>query len=163
MIRLDIGCGPTVEEGWIGVDPMPGERADDLIVDRPAWNLPYDAATVDEIRCRHALEHFDPAMLDETMREWLRVLKPGGTVLVTVPDAAYVLQYLIDHPIEQWSHTMVYGRMVYAGDDHRTAWSQEKLENLLFRNGFALADDAIVKWDEYHQQDSIYLEARKRK
>ena len=157
MIRLDIGCGPTVEDGWIGVDPA----GDGEAVDRsPAWDLPYEDGTVDKIRCHHALEHFPPEMLDETMAEWLRVLKPGGTVDVSVPDAAYVLQYLIDHPTDPWATIMVFGRKGYPGDEHRTAWDRRRLENLFEFSGFEISPSPVL-WDEFHQQESIYLMAAK--
>lgn len=158
MIRLDIGCGLEVEEGWIGIDPA-GEGKDNIIA-RLAWDLPYDADTVDEIRCHHALEHFDPEMLNEVMWEWRRVLKPGGTVEITVPDAAYVLQYLLDHPKESWAHVMVYGRGLWAGDEHLTAWDAGKLSSLVYLAGFRLID-TTTEWDESHQQNSVRVLAVK--
>lgn len=153
MIRLDIGCGPTVEDGWIGVDPA---GTDSGVMKNNAWDLAIVLdGSVDEIRCHHALEHFPPDKLDATMAEWLRVLKPGGTVEITVPDAAYVLQYLIDHPRDPWAHTMVYGRNLYPGDGHLTAWDVPGLVRLLSRAGLSVADRG-VRWDEFHNQDSAY-------
>lgn len=155
MNRLDIGCGREVETGWTGVDPM----ADSPGIQRPAWDLPFDDGAVDEIRCIHALEHFPPEHLYHTAAEWARVLRPGGRLTVVVPDAAYVLQFYLDNPRLPWAKTLVFGRKLYEGDAHRTAWSQERLRRL-FSPGFVVT--LSTAWDQFHRQDSITLKGARR-
>lgn len=156
-IRLDIGCGQTVEEGWTGVDPA---SEDPEIIKTDAWTLPFKDGTVSEIRCSHALEHFPPTKLNATMIEWFRVLKPRGLLTISVPDARYVLQYLIDNSNNPWAYTMVFGRGFYPGDKHLTAWDRDRLSLLLTAAGFNVIACRPV-WDEYHAQDSIVAEAMK--
>jgi SAM-dependent methyltransferase len=93
-MRLDVGAGPLDEskrhryrrygldpDRYLGVDrvPVPGVAlvAD---LDRP---LPFADGSVDEIVAVHFLEHV--TSLEATLREFHRILRPGGALRVWVP------------------------------------------------------------------------------
>lgn len=48
--------------------------------------LPFDDGTVDHILCSHFLEHIFVSDVDAIISDFARVLKPGGTVHIIVPD-----------------------------------------------------------------------------
>lgn len=48
--------------------------------------LPFDDCTVDHILCSHFLEHIFVGEIDAIISDFARVLKPGGTVHLIVPD-----------------------------------------------------------------------------
>lgn len=57
----------------------------------------------DLIRMQHVFEHFSPEDGVELLRKLARILKPGGYILVTVPDLAiHVQNYLIGYRGEAW-------------------------------------------------------------
>ena len=77
---LDLGCGQhkTIPEA-IGIDIEPGADVQGSI-DR----LNYYDGSVDVIISRHSLEHvLDPI---KALKEWRRVLKPGGRIIIVLPD-----------------------------------------------------------------------------
>jgi predicted SAM-dependent methyltransferase len=82
--RLHIG-GKRKHEGWEVVNINPAPHVDHL---RDASDLsifPDNAIT--EIYASHVVEHFDCVdVLFSTLREWLRVLKPGGKIFISVPN-----------------------------------------------------------------------------
>lgn len=81
-VRLDIGCGPHAQPGWVPIDRDFGTEA---------YPLPdYADDSVDEIRASHVLEHFSTAEVGKVLCEWVRVLKPGGRIRIAVPDLAWV-------------------------------------------------------------------------
>lgn len=83
----------------IGVEPHPGLRAVALersagtgatYVDAEATALPFDDASVDVIRCERVFQHLtDPA---GAVREFARVLRPGGRVVVIDSDWGTAVQ-----------------------------------------------------------------------
>lgn len=81
-LRLELACGQRKDEGWIGVDSVP-TPAVDVVHDLETYPWPFDAASVDEVRISHFIEHLvDPfAFFDEL---W-RVLKPGGQAGIVAP------------------------------------------------------------------------------
>ena len=94
MLKLSAGAGPgtTKQEGVIRIDIIP--EWCDVVCNIFKEKIPFDDNLFDEIEASHILEH---CQLNEdfihTMREFLRVLKPGGTLYIEVPhkdsDAAY--------------------------------------------------------------------------
>lgn len=83
MIKLNLGCGDDYMEGWINVDAFNKNRVD---ADFDITNIPYGDNTVDEIKAFHIIEHFPWSQANRNLREWYRVLKPGGRLWLETPD-----------------------------------------------------------------------------
>jgi predicted SAM-dependent methyltransferase len=82
--RLHIG-GETRHDGWevLNINPAPHV---DHVFDASDLSA-FSDNTFTEIYASHVVEHFDYIdVLPATLQEWLRVLKPGGRVLISVPD-----------------------------------------------------------------------------
>lgn len=87
---IDIGCGDKLYEHYfsaqyIGVDPFPTAKAD-IIAE--AWNIPLPDASADGIILTQSLEHIQKTEM--AIKEIYRLLKPGGFVLITVPQTMRV-------------------------------------------------------------------------
>ena len=83
--RLNVGCGNQKMPGWLGIDCVPTAAAN--IVRDITWGLPFADSSVAEIYCDNVLEHIGPN--DDfifVLNEFYRVLKPGGTATIIVPD-----------------------------------------------------------------------------
>jgi SAM-dependent methyltransferase len=91
---LNIGCGPRPIPEAINVDISPTALAD---VYAPASMLPFYSNRFDYVVSSHCLEHVDEAPL-LILREWLRVLRVGGTIAFIVPDGAYGSHALGESP-----------------------------------------------------------------
>ena len=64
----------------------PGARLAGAYVAGDAAGMPFASGAFDLIVANHSLEHF--ALLQETLREMGRVLRPKGYIFVSVPDAS---------------------------------------------------------------------------
>jgi SAM-dependent methyltransferase len=82
--KLHLGCGSERKPGWVNVD-FQARLNPDQVVDLSVFPWPWPDNSVDEIYSHHVFEHL-PATV-ATMMECHRILKPGGTVEVIVPDA----------------------------------------------------------------------------
>lgn len=91
--RLDLGCGYSPAEGFVGVDPNPGAGA---AICAPAFPLPWlDDESVEELRAVDVLEHLSYWLTGEVVFEWARVLRPGGKLFVQVPDAVEIMHRFV--------------------------------------------------------------------
>src|SRR5690242_3055019 len=83
-LTLDLGCGShKTDRHFIGVDIRPVTD-----VCAPLDKLPFENEYADCIVSRHSLEHMlDPVA---TLKEWLRVLKPGGRMYIILPDHEFI-------------------------------------------------------------------------
>lgn len=86
MIRLNIGCGKRHIEGYINIDykadlePKPDMVMDCKVLDR------FDNDSVHEILGIHMFEHIHPCEAFNALKEYHRVLIPGGILVLELPD-----------------------------------------------------------------------------
>lgn len=85
---LDVGCGYKPYRQWVpgarryfGIDVLPGPEVDAVIADGQAW--PVGDEEFDAVVCTQVLEHVGD--LELTVREIVRVLRPGGETVISVP------------------------------------------------------------------------------
>jgi beta-1,4-mannosyl-glycoprotein beta-1,4-N-acetylglucosaminyltransferase len=87
-IKLNLGCGTQKIDGYIGVDMYDEAGANtgaDLRLD--VRDLSYfKNDSVEEIMGIHIFEHLSPYEVGDVLREWKRVLKPGGKLVLEMPD-----------------------------------------------------------------------------
>jgi SAM-dependent methyltransferase len=106
-MRLNLGCGAQVVDGWVNVDyalgarlarlPLAGKVAKKLKVTRLDWDerifihdlttrFPWPDGSVDAVYSSHTLEHLTKNEGSFFVGESHRVLKPGGLLRIVVPD-----------------------------------------------------------------------------
>jgi predicted SAM-dependent methyltransferase len=152
-IKLDIGCGAKLEDGYTGVDAYvtgPG------IVNAPMWALPYDDDTVEEIRSSHALEHVAKRMVPVTLLEWRRVLIPGGRLLLFVPDLEWCVTEWLKRKDTGWHLDTIFGNQDHQGEFHLTGFTDDIAYNYLDAAGFS---DIVVRAIVSHRQRTIAISA----
>lgn len=88
QIRLNLGCGNCILDGWTNVDPHAEHLGKKLgvEVDLSVFPWPWKSFTVDKILASHILEHFDKATGFQFLHECWRILKPKGQLYLAVPD-----------------------------------------------------------------------------
>lgn len=83
-LLLNLGCGDVKEPPpWINVDAYSNCNPD-VVWDLDVFPYPWPDNSVDEIQIRHTLEHLENWW--EAFLEMTRILKPGGTLRIHVPD-----------------------------------------------------------------------------
>ena len=106
---VDAGCGEhKTLPSAIGVDVRP-------VTDRVGSldQLPFDGHSVDVLISRHSLEHALDTV--KALREWRRVLKPEGKVIIVLPDHGAIDTM---HPL-------------YSSGQHLHAFTQDSFRNLI--------------------------------
>ena len=97
--KLHLGCGSVFIPGFLHVDLMPGPHVDHV---GPVERLDFiPDQTIELIYASHVLEHFGRGEFMDVLREWYRVLCPGGVLRLSVPDVqacaeVYIQQGLVD-------------------------------------------------------------------
>ncbi|MCU1626903.1 MAG: mfpsA [Pseudonocardia sp.] len=87
-MRLEIGAGEKPHPDYdLHVDLL---ALPDIEVRCRIDRLPFTTGSLDALRANHVLEHQSYELVDATLREWARVLKPGAPVDIGVPDAKFV-------------------------------------------------------------------------
>lgn len=136
-IFLNLGSGQRrfdSELGWINIDCVsrPPDQVPDLICD--ISNLPFPDSSMDIVCFHHVIEHFGCGEADGILKESWRVLKPGGSLLVFVPDLKKLAGRWLGGEISDYIFNVnVYGAYQgEPGDRHAWGFSQNNLATYLF-------------------------------
>ena len=81
--KLNLGCGPYKQEGYVNIDKNPTFKPD--IVRDLARGIPFDSDTFSEVMCSHFFEHLDPDTFVWLLGEIYRVLCRNGILHIVVP------------------------------------------------------------------------------
>jgi predicted SAM-dependent methyltransferase len=172
-LRLDLGSGESPIPGWVNVD-LVGHKPD------LAWDLsvplPLADGSVEAIFSEHLLEHLPLATALDLIRECHRLLAPGGTLRVGVPDAgAYLRAYdgddqgFIETSRPGRPTRMLAVREVFQEHGHRSAYDLQTLVLFFETSGFrgmerrASGESRIRPCpdSEHRRQETLYVEAVK--
>lgn len=130
-LGLNVGSGQrrftsTDEVIWTNVDKIsrPGHEPD-LVCD--GAHLPHCDETVDYFVLHHVLEHFGCGEAEGLIKEAYRVLKPGGSLLVFVPN----LKALAERWLEGRLRTQIYVTNLYGAylgtEESRHKWGFDRV------------------------------------
>ena len=139
MVKLNIGCGDEVLEGYINLDPHidnEGIIKEDFITYAQGIEDNY----FDEILCEAVLEHTPHSAALGFLMEMFRILKPGGKVDIVVPDMDYLFTYWHhSSDAHRWTDLRfkIFGRQDRGGQYHLSPWNTSILEEHLQRAGFS--------------------------
>lgn len=157
---LHVGCGGDPLPKWLAeytetrldIDP---ETNPHIVADMVSLG---DIGTYDCILCQHALEHLAPHDVQVALQEFLRVLNPGGVVLLFVPDLENVSateEVLFVAPVGPITGLdLIYGYRPMLKDKpymaHRTGFVSDSLYGVMTNAGFRsvsikkLSDHALM-------------------
>lgn len=140
-MKLNLGAGDLREDGYVSVD-LRWDTAD-IVAD--ASCLPYEDESVEVVRAMDLLEHFPASRTAAVLAEWHRVLVPGGSLTLKVPNLYQLARAVMgceegDHPALAGYIRNIYGGHRFgpdgAWDAHHTGWTPKSLHKTLTDAGF---------------------------
>jgi protein O-GlcNAc transferase len=163
-VVLHVGCGPLDHQSlyetfrgpeWreVRLDIDPAVKPDILgtIVNMER----VESASVDAVWSSHNIEHVFTHEVPHVFAEFLRVLRPGGQVLLTTPDLQAAAEAIVRGRLEEPLYDsaagrispldIVYGHLSYVAEGneymaHRTGFTASALARKLREAGFARVD-----------------------
>ncbi len=142
--KIHLGCGKRYLEGYIHVDIHPHDHIDFLSnIDKLDM---FQDGYANLIYASHCLEYFDREEVVEVLKEWKRVLAPGGTLRLAVPNLEALIKVysksgdinkIVGPLYGKWS--IGKGKSIY----HKTVYDLNSLSEILNKAGF----EQINEWD----------------
>jgi predicted SAM-dependent methyltransferase len=133
-MKLHLGCGKRHIPGFFHIDAVEYPHVDHVAT---IDNLGFIADdSVDLIYTCHVLEHFRRKDVGRVLREWARVLKPGGTLRVSVPDFARLCEVYQRTGDLNLVIGPIFGRQDYLYNIHYNVFDERSLGALLLDSGY---------------------------
>jgi SAM-dependent methyltransferase len=138
--RLHIGCGVQLIPGFVNMDAdasIPGVDETGSVEDLSR----FADGQFDEIYLSHVLEHVPYAEVPRALAGLHRILNPGGTLRIAVPDLDRICRLYVENidwfapPHSPWLG-LFYGGQVNDYDFHKGGFNFRYLEGLLRAAGF---------------------------
>lgn len=134
MMKLHLGCGKRQIPGFVHIDVVDYPHVDHVSAIDNLTFLQDDSAAL--IYNCHVLEHFKRRDVERVLREWRRVLRPGGTLRTAVPDFAQLAEVY-----GRWKRLdlvmgPLFGRQDYLYNIHYNVFDFESLKAALVNAGF---------------------------
>lgn len=123
--QLNVGSGQRpFKSPFTNIDVNP-RWSPDLVADM--FSLPYPDGSCSLIVAHHTLEHIEISKADDMLREWHRLLAPGGSLLIFVPDLRALVNAWLEGRIDDYIFCVnLHGAwMGHEADLHR--WSYHHL------------------------------------
>lgn len=133
----DIGCGlrsyPHHLEGdVVRIDSNPDVQPD---VCCDVRQIPIPDNHFDRVFAAHILEHFHYTQSVFLIREWTRILKPGGEIEIRVPNFAAVIDGFSKGLVDSLDLAILYGETEENNGLHKNVFTPKLLEGALTKAG----------------------------
>jgi len=135
-MKLEIGAGEHPTPGFEHLDIR---RLPHIEYVQDARRLPLPDRSVEEIRANDVLEHFPWREIRSVLKEWCRVLVPGGVIYVQCPNSEEICRLFVARDRitdwEKFSYWM-FGGQEYPENTHRAGFDMAGLKSVLNECGF---------------------------
>ena len=94
--HLNLACGSSfiTDQGWVNVDFAPTSRK--VLQLNLLDKLPFPDQQFQVLYSSHFLEHVPIDIVQQLLRDWRRLLKPGGRIRLVVPDFQYLARRYLE-------------------------------------------------------------------
>lgn len=161
-LKLNLGCGPHIVNGWVNVDAALGARLAKIPffnalnqrthLLRMTWDrriclhdlrkrLPWQDASIDVIYSSHLLEHFSKRDGAFMLNECHRVLKPHGLLRMVVPDFRILVERYLNGSVRAEDFATI--QVINYEDEHDGFW-RKKLAPFLRSPHKCMYDASLV-------------------
>lgn len=132
-LKLNLGAGASPIDGYINLDRKNGNEI---------YPLNYPDNSVDLIRASHCLEHFPSRETAKVLADWVRALKPGGSLKIAVPDFAKCAKWYLDGT-SALIGSYIMGGQTDDDDYHKWIFDSESLTQMMQKAGL----ENITVWE----------------
>ena len=165
-LKLNLGAGGIDYPGFLSVD-LYDKRA---LIKMDITKLEFDDNSATEIMASHVFEHLNPYHSIDILKEWLRVLKPGGKLSMEMPDIEKSCRSFLEKP-DYFARlgviNVIYGSVNTTGDGgpdnitapHLFGWWPESMFYHLQQAGYTNISFPSEQWP--HPGDNFRVEAYK--
>jgi len=159
-VKLHLGCGRVHLDDYVNIDIEDWAGVCDVIASATNLSM-FSDNSVEHILNHALLEHIPPWDTLKALREGYRVLKPGGTIQIEVPDLERIYEdWLVKGMLgEDEAINNIFGGFkkpgkAYKAQHHLTGFTFDRLTRMMAQVGFR--EFARLEHETYHHILVVY-------
>jgi predicted SAM-dependent methyltransferase len=175
---LNVGCGDNTPENFINLDYSWSQKID-ICMDITKRRYPVKSNALKGIYTEHCIEHITLQNFEQNVKEFYRMLKPGGILRIITPDGAIYFDIYerrkrgenVKMPYEEGFITpMARINGIFRNHGHKFIFDFETVQIVLEKSGFknikkesfkSGKDSNLLLDTEYRAFESLYVECEK--
>jgi len=137
-MKLNLGCGTDIKPGYINIDVR--KTVESVVVCDLTKPLPFLPASVEEIFACDILEHMSFRLIQTVLKDWFRVLQPGGKLFIQSPHLFSMCTFALSAKSVQEREKAIarfFGGQNYPENTHMTAIDEVVISHQLKEAGFS--------------------------
>lgn len=160
-VSIHFGCGDIDDPRFVNVDARPLPHVH--VVTRSPMLSAFTEGSVNSIYACHVFEHISFHRQSQVLLRWFVLLRPGGTLRLSVPDFDKLIRiYTLQNCDPKSIQATLMGAQDYVGNFHCAIFTHRHLETLLLGVGFADIQHwhplELDRWPRDHSwNDSVSL------
>ena len=163
-MKLNLGSAGLLLPGYTSID-LYDDRAD---LQMDILKLDFEDNTIEEILASHVFEHLSPHYALPALQEWIRVLKPGGKLIMEMPDFEITCRRFLEE--KDYNKKLEFMNIIFCpshivdgkpieGSNHLWGWWPESLYYHLNYAGYTNIE--FKEQQIIHEYDNFRVEAIK--
>lgn len=148
--KLNLGCGNHILPEFVNIDNIP--HCKDVYIDDIIYLQTFEDNSVDFIYSSHTLQCIFPrSKVTEALKNWYRVLKPKGHIVIEVPNVVPLMRKYLNNEVSHETFVQgIYG-VDRPGIRQFSCFDFEYLQKLLEEVGFKNVRQ--IEQPEYSRHD----------
>ena len=130
-MKLHLGCGKRFIPGFVHIDAIEYPHVDHVSTIDNLSFIPGES--IELIYNCHVLEHFKRQDVVRVLKEWNRVLEPGGTLRISVPDFSAICEVYSKYKDMSLVIGPLLGRQDYLYNIHYNVFDFDSLSSFFAR------------------------------
>lgn len=160
-LKLNLGCGKDVKDDFLNFDLYSNNPK---VIAMDIRKLDIASNSADYILASDILEHFSHREVDAVLKEWARVLKPGGTIEIRCPSLKLQLQaYMRGDWNANIASYMIFGGQTNPGDYHCVGFDEHSIRLHLSLAGLEMYDYKEFDFPQEHGYINLNMTVLARK
>ena len=170
---LHLGCGNKILEKWVNIDKY---SKNEKVVKKDIAFLDCPENFADGIYSSHSLEHLPIRHARQALKNWYKILKPGASLYLAIPDLEETIKCLLNKNVSFgsryfWFMHVLFGYQVDEqnlqptldspvdyGQFHTCGFTEELIVYYLREDGYKIEE--LYKYDGWNTP-SIFIKATK--
>lgn len=155
-LKIEVGSGGNPQPGYFHIDVQEGMPDLHAVCKMGDEAIPLPDGSVEEILSNHSIEHVSWLKVDRVVRDWHRLLIPGGRIFLRTPDLEFICKTYVENKVTreaindeaamverfgtvgpaEWANIKFFAGQDYPGNFHFLCFDFDMLKRFLSRNGF---------------------------